>query len=154
MTQLHTQSDVRQEEVVIQRILDLLDSGAVAYRFPPFSFCDYIVCKGDEVIMAVEIKVRKESMLALKQYPEGLWLRLDKYEKLKAFAEASTVKTIVVFAFDNGLGDIRYCEPTELGQIKPFIPKPRLNGRDAPGDDAPVIGLDWDLDLTKKLPLE
>lgn len=141
------------ELVVVQRLLETLNDGTVAYRFPPFSFCDYIFCRGDDVVMAVEVKVRKESMLQIKQYPEGLWFRLDKYQKMKAFAEASTVKTFTVFAFDNGVGDLRFCEPSTLTRINPFIPKPRLNGRDAPGDDAPVIGLDWDCDLTKRMPL-
>lgn len=154
MATLHTEKDIRTEEIVINRVVELLGGETKWYRFPPFSFCDYILCSGEDVVMAVEVKVRKESMLELKQYPEGLWLRLDKYEKLKAFAESSTVKTIIVFAFNNGEGDLRFCEPQTLTHIKPFTPKPRLNGRDAPGDFAPVIGLDWDLDLTKKLPLE
>ena len=149
MVTLQTDKDAVVEEIVIGRVLDLIGGNAIACRFPAFSFCDYIVCQDDDVLMAVEVKVRKESMLALKQYPEGLWLRYDKYQKLKAFAESSNVPTIIVFAFDNGEGDLRFCEPSMLEQVKPFTPKPRLNGRDAPGDFAPVIGLDWDLDLEK-----
>lgn len=146
---LETASDRKTEKLAIDRFLDEHYANAYSIRFPQFAFCDYLVAERDSALLAVEVKVRKETPLQLQQYG-GLWLRWKKYEELCSFEKMSNIQTIVLFAFENGEGEFRYCHPASLENPKRIIPKPRRNGRDAPGDFEPVIELDWDLDLQKR----
>lgn len=147
---LETASDRKTEWTALRRFLDDHYPTAYAIRFPQFAFCDYLVVnEDDEIILAVEVKVRKETPLQLQQYG-GLWLRWKKYEELCTFEKMANIRSIVLFSFENGDGDFRYCHPSSLENPQKIIPKPRRNGRDAPGDFEPVIELDWDLDLQKR----
>lgn len=124
-------------------VADIVPDGQ-AVALNQFSACDYIIADRTAARYAVEVKVRKDNYHWMKQqYPEGIFLRQKKIEDLLTIADLLRIEPIVLFAFENGEGDLRYYFPKRAASLRYHVPPPRRNGRNAPGDTAPVAYLNW-----------
>lgn len=152
MITLETRSDKFKEELVVRRLFN--ENPEVQwFSFPQFSAVDYIGIRDRAVESVMEVKTRKESMQAVRQYPGGLLLKRRKFEEIAQLEALLNTPAYVVFGFSNGTGHVLAARPAQL--------KPRedvLTGRRARGlatDEEPVVLLDWDTELITLLdPLE
>ena len=145
---LETEWDRHYEEAFMRRFMSAAPEGHGCYRMPKFSIVDYVVTRGDSVRSMLELKIRKEPMEQVKGYG-GLMLKHRKITELAALAESAKTDVWVVFAFDNGTGDVLAAKPQHLTDLPLEDPPRRRNYRGLATDEEPVCYLDWDRHLTR-----
>lgn len=147
MVTLETEADRAGEQHVIERILGRIGPDFRSIRFPAFSLLDYAIINQHTTVLMLEIKVRKESRQQIQSYG-GLMLKHRKISELAALQEALKTPVFVVFAFDNGRGEILATTPSDLTDLPGEAPPRRRNFRGLAADEEPVVYLDWVKHLT------
>lgn len=119
-----------------------------AFRTPQYSVVDYVITRGHQVRSMLELKIRKEPLTKVKSYG-GLMLKHRKIVELSALQDAMRAEVWVVFAFDNGTGEVLAAKPAQLLDLPLEDPPRRRNYRGLATDEEPVCYLDWDTHLTQ-----
>jgi len=136
------------EDFVIDRFLASQPAGVQAHRMPNYSMVDFAVTKDGRLWNFLELKIRKETVDKVKSYG-GLMLKHRKITDLHNLSELTHADIWVVFAFENGHGDVLATRPHTIMNLPLEDPPRRRNYRGLPTDDEPVCYLDWDLHLTR-----
>ena len=145
---LETEQDRIFEEKFMQRYMLNLPDDMEFYRMPQYSVVDYILTRADVVRYMLELKIRKEPLAKVKSYG-GLMLKHRKIVELNALQDAAKVEIWIVFAFDNGTGEVLAAQPHKLLDLPLEDPPRRRNYRGLATDEEPVCYLDWDHHLTQ-----
>jgi hypothetical protein len=143
---LETEKDRILERYVMERIVKHLGPPHQALRMPKYSIVDYAISNGDAVTSQFELKVRKESMTQVRSYG-GLMLKHRKIADMQKIAELTRIPTIILFAFDQGKGELLFTQPHQIIDLPPEDPPRRRNYRGLATDEEPVVYIDWDLHL-------
>jgi len=145
---LETEKDREFEEAFMQRYMLNLPDDMEFFRMPQFSVVDYILTRGDVVRYMLELKIRKETLAKVKSYG-GLMLKHRKIVELNTLQDAAKTEIGIVFAFDNGKGEVLAAQPHKLLDLPLEDPPRRRNYRGLTTDEEPVCYLDWDRHLTQ-----
>ena len=145
---LETEWDRHYEEAFMRRFMSGAPDDHRCFRMPDYSVVDYVLTRGEAVRSFMELKIRKEPMEQVKGYG-GLMLKHRKITDLHELSEATKAEVWVVFAFDNGEGDVLAAKPHELIDLPLEDPPRRRNYRGLATDEEPVCYLDWDRHLTR-----
>lgn len=143
---LQTATDVAAEEHVIGRIREILGPQYMLVRYPDFAAVDYLMIRSGRVFGHLELKIRKEPLSTLtSNYPRGLMLKARKIDEARELETLTNAPYVVVYAFDNGAGDILVCPPTQMAPKTPQAPPPRKKARPyaAKADSEEVVYLQW-----------
>ena len=145
---LETEWDRHYEEAFMRRFMTDAPADHKHFRMPPYSVVDYVLTRGDTIRSFMELKIRKEPMLQVQSYG-GLMLKHRKITDLNDLREATKTEVWIVFAFDNGTGEVLAAKPENLLDLPLEDPPRRRNYRGLATDEEPVCYLDWDRHLTR-----
>jgi hypothetical protein len=143
---LETSKDEKAERVSIRRLLGLA-SHYQALKMPQLSCVDYILTKNGQAKALIEIKSRKSTAESVRAFG-GLILKERKHEELAAIAKLLRLRAVVLFAFENGYGDLYSYDTENKEGLVATVPPRRNNYRGLPCDEELVFMLDWDQHLT------
>ena len=139
---LETDQDRNFEKTTIRRLLEISAYGSSAIQLPPLSVVDYLLVKEEKVTHAIEIKTRKETAEQVRSYG-GLMLKHRKVLELQQIKNLMQIHAVVVFAFENGQGEVHLCDVTTITGLEPQTPPRRRNYRGLACDEEPVVFLEW-----------
>ena len=145
---LETEWDRHYEEKFMRRYMSVLPEGMRYFRMPQYSVVDYMIARNYEVRYMMELKIRKETVEKVKSYG-GLMLKHRKIVELNALQDAAKTEIWIVFAFDNGEGEVLVTRPNTILDLPLEAPPRRRNYRGLATDEDPVCYLDWDVHLTR-----
>lgn len=139
---LETTKDIDLEQIAIERLAKAYSLTTI--KMPQFSAIDYIT--QGRIVAGVEIKTRKESAEAIREYGKPI-LKWRKYQELLTLSELMSINVYVLFAFENAQGEMFTLNIRELAKTDPLPESPpkRKNPRNLACDDEPVIYFDWEL---------
>lgn len=141
---LETEEDRKRQRIVAQRIEAKSTLGTVLVDTEQFDSIDYIGLVDNQMRFLFEIKCRKESAEKIQQYPEGLVVRPRTLQHCRDMAKEFNVRAFIVFAFENGLGELWMTEPARYGELPLHPQKPRRNYRGPLSCDLePMNYLSW-----------
>lgn len=144
MPTLETQHDKTLEELATERYLSRFSVPFDVVSTLPFSNIDKLATFQGTLVMAFEIKTRKQSANDIRRYPEGLLIKSRKLQEMQAVAKLLNITSRIVFAFENAQGEIWECRTETLPPLPEHNPKPRNNYRNLACDLDPVCYLQWD----------
>jgi hypothetical protein len=114
---------------------------------PQLSCVDYMLARNGQARALIEIKSRKGTADSVRAFG-GLILKERKHEELAAIARLMRLRAVVVFAFENGYGDLYSYDTDNTEGLIATVPPRRNNFRGLPCDEELVFMLDWDDHLT------
>lgn len=144
MVRLMTDGDVANRDATIARLTQ--DFSLPAVRVLPdtdemtFSF------RIDGVTYYRDLKIRKEALSDMEdRYSSGIIYRVRKVKRLASLTRAGSPAS-VIFAFENGTGDIRSALTKDLLTLQPNKEGwQRANGRNHSSDHDPVVLVPWSM---------
>lgn len=145
---LETEWDRYHEDKFMRRFLSIMPVDITYFRMPQYSVCDYVVTNNTEVRYFMELKIRKETAEQVMSYG-GLMLKHKKIVELANLADSTKSDVWVVWAFNNGEGDVYAARPKNLLHLPLEDPPRRRNYRGLATDEEPVCYLDWNKDLSR-----
>lgn len=145
---LETEWDRHYEEKFMRRYMSNLPDDMRYFRMPQFSVVDFVITRAYEVRYMLELKIRKETLEKVQSYG-GLMLKHRKIVELNTLQEAAKTEIWIVFAFNNGEGEVLAAKPNNLLDLPLEAPPRRRNYRGLATDEEPVCYLDWDTHLTR-----
>ena len=149
MPTLETANDRQLEQIATDRYVALFGVPVEVIHTRQFAYVDKLLSHNGELVLAFEIKTRKQSAADIRRYPEGLLIKHRKVQEMRQFSQMMRVSARIVFAFDNAMGQIWECQTENLPELEKHTPKRRNNFRDVACDLEPVAYLQWDQHLTR-----
>lgn len=140
---LETDDDKTRETMVLNRLNAISGNKLQIIETPVLSAMDAFISKQGVIRCAVDVKVRKPSAAKLQTYSEGLWMKARKVSECVELENLLKFPMFLLFAFDNGHGEMWVAQPSLCTDLTPVAPRQRIRPRNLSCDDELIVHLDW-----------